>query len=124
VLAASIRHLDHLLCSFALDVELATVPTKVLEEWAAKGFPMPDRNFKYEGEDWSGKAIPYKALKLNRPWDSFDITDELIFGTTGLPHTDSWLSVTIDRQEFNQTRIFSRLPLKPGSSVVSLFRVD
>lgn len=80
VLAASIRHLDHLLCSFALDVELATVPTKVLEEWAARRFPMPDRNFSYKGEGRSGKplnAIPYKALNVNRPWDSFDIAHEL-----------------------------------------------
>src|SRR5437764_7370101 len=34
VLAASIRHLDHLLCSFASSAELATVPGKVLESWA------------------------------------------------------------------------------------------
>jgi len=34
VLAASIRHLDHLLASFALGVELATVPANVLTEWA------------------------------------------------------------------------------------------
>jgi transaldolase len=32
VLAASIRHVDHLLASFALGVELATVPAKVLGE--------------------------------------------------------------------------------------------
>jgi transaldolase len=31
VLAASIRHLDHLLASFILDVELETIPTKVIE---------------------------------------------------------------------------------------------
>jgi transaldolase len=39
VLAASIRSLNHLLCSFARSAELAAVPRKVLEEWAAKGFP-------------------------------------------------------------------------------------
>jgi transaldolase len=39
VLAASIRHVEHLLASFALNAELATVPSKVLEEWAAMGFP-------------------------------------------------------------------------------------
>src|SRR5215471_4033677 len=32
VLAASIRHVEHLLASFALNAELATVPSKVLEE--------------------------------------------------------------------------------------------
>jgi transaldolase len=80
VLAASIRGVNHLLCSFALRAELATVPGKVLQEWAAKGFPMPDRNFSYRGVDASGKplkAIPYKELDLNLPWQSFDIAHEL-----------------------------------------------
>jgi len=33
-LAASIRSVNQLLCSFALNSELVTVPTKVLDEWA------------------------------------------------------------------------------------------
>src|SRR6185437_165972 len=48
VLAASIRTINHLLCSFVLGAELATVPGKVLQEWAAAGFPMPDQDFKYK----------------------------------------------------------------------------
>src|SRR5262249_14387760 len=47
VLAASIRSVSHLLSSFALGAELATVPAKVLEEWAATDFPMPDQDFMY-----------------------------------------------------------------------------
>jgi transaldolase len=80
VLAASIRGINHLLWSFALSAELATVPGKVLDEWAAKGSPMPDQNFSYRGVDASGKplkAIPYKELDLNVPWQSFDIAHEL-----------------------------------------------
>jgi transaldolase len=80
VLAASIRSVSHLLCSFSLGAELVTVPSKVLEEWAATGFPMPDRNFRYRGVDASGKplnAIPYKELDLNLPWESFNIAHEL-----------------------------------------------
>ena len=80
VLAASIRHIDHLLASFALDVELATVPAKVLEEWAAKTFPMPDRDFNYKAVDIGGRslrAIDYKELDLEVPWQSFDIAHEL-----------------------------------------------
>jgi transaldolase len=80
VLAASIRNLNHLLYSFALKAELATVPTKVLEEWAATGFPIPDQDFRYQGLDPSGKplkAIPYKRLDLDLPWQSFDIAHEL-----------------------------------------------
>jgi len=80
VLAASIRHLDHLLGSFALGAELATVPAKVLQEWAANGFPMPQPDFAYAGVDAKGKtlrAIPYKTIDLTAPWDSFDIAHEL-----------------------------------------------
>jgi len=80
VLAASIRHLDHLLASFALDVELVTVPAKVLEKWASSNLPMPDRDFSYKAASASGeplKPIPYKELDLNQSWQSFDITHEL-----------------------------------------------
>jgi transaldolase len=80
VLAASIRHVDHLLCSFALHAELATVPAKVLEEWAAKGTPFPDDNFVYRPRDSKGnhlKPIEYKELDLNAPWESFDLRHEL-----------------------------------------------
>ena len=79
VLAASISGVSHLLYSFALDAELATVPTKVLEQWAAKGFPMPDHDFAYKGVDTSGslRPIPYKELDLNLPWRSFNIAHEL-----------------------------------------------
>ena len=80
VLAASIRHLDHLLASFAMGAGLTTVPAKVLVEWATKDFPMPDEYFSYKPVDASGKpleAIPYKALDLKRPWESFDTAHEL-----------------------------------------------
>jgi transaldolase len=80
VLAASIRTVSHLLCSFALGAELATVPTKILEQWAAMGFPMPDQDFKYKGIDASGmalKPIPYRDRDLDLPWEAFDIAHEL-----------------------------------------------
>ena len=80
VLAASIRHLEHLLASFALKAELATVPAKVLEQWATKSMPLPDQNFVYKAIDASGnplKAIPYKELDLTRPWESFNVEHEL-----------------------------------------------
>jgi transaldolase len=80
VLAASIRSVNQLICSFALSAELATLPTNVLDEWAPTGFPMPDRDFRYRGVDAAGsplKAIPYKELDLNLSWQSFDIAHEL-----------------------------------------------
>jgi transaldolase len=80
VLAASIRSINHLLGSFFLGAELATVPSKVLQEWAAAGFPMPDQNFKYKPVDAKGKPlrpIAYKDLDLNLAWESFDLAHEL-----------------------------------------------
>ncbi len=80
VLAASIRNLDHLLASFALNAELVTVPAKVLGEWAAKDFPLPQPGFTYTGLDSKGnnlKPIRYKELDLSSPWDRFDIAHEL-----------------------------------------------
>jgi transaldolase len=80
VLAASIRNINHLLYSFLLGAELATVPSKALQEWAAAGFPMPDKDFTYKAIDAKGKRlkpIPYKELDLNLPWGSFDLAHEL-----------------------------------------------
>jgi transaldolase len=80
VLAASIRGVNHLLCSFAFDAELATVPGKVLEQWSAARFPLPDRGFSYKGVDAGGKplkTIGYQDLDLERQWGSFDLAHEL-----------------------------------------------
>ena len=80
VLAASIRHLKHLLGSFALDAELVTAPSKVWEEWAAAAFPLSDKNFVYQGTDGAGKQlepIAYKPIDLNQAWESFDIQHDL-----------------------------------------------
>jgi transaldolase len=51
VLAASIRHLKHLLGSFAVKAELVTAPSKVWEDWASSSFPLPDADFVYQGTD-------------------------------------------------------------------------
>jgi transaldolase len=80
VLVASIRNLDHLLCSFALNAELATVPGKVLEAWAAEGTRLPDESFVYRAIGAQGQTlrpIEYKELNLNAPFESFDIRHEL-----------------------------------------------
>jgi len=80
VLAASIRNLDHLLACFALDVELVTVPAMVLGKWAASNFPLPVQDFTYKAVGATGeplKQIPYKALDLSIPWQSFNIAHEL-----------------------------------------------
>jgi transaldolase len=74
VLAASIRSLEHLLYCFALATELVTVPAKILELWASKNCPMPDKRFQYKP---SGKSIPYEELDLEQEWETFDIQHEL-----------------------------------------------
>lgn len=74
VLAASIRSLEHLLYCFQLETELATVPATILEQWANRNFPMPDKQFQYQS---SGKPIPYEELDLEQPWETFDIQHEL-----------------------------------------------
>ena len=80
VLAASIRHLQHLLGVFASKAELVTAPGKVWQEWAASSFTLPGEDFVYQGTDKAGKPlkpIAYKALDLNRSWESFDIRHDL-----------------------------------------------
>ena len=80
VLAASIRHLKHLLGSFASSAELVTAPGKVWEEWAAFSFPIPEADFVYQGTDKTGNAlkpIAYRSIDLNRAWESFDIRHDL-----------------------------------------------
>lgn len=80
ILAASIRTVDHLLAAFAFGADLVTVPTKVLEEWAAKAFPLPRQDFTYSGKTPDGRPLtplPYKSLNLDQPWESFNIAHEL-----------------------------------------------
>ena len=80
VLAASLRGIDHLLYSFALGVELATAPAKVMEQWAASKFRLPDESFRYVPLDKNHnplRPIPHKELDLNAPWESFDLKHEL-----------------------------------------------
>jgi transaldolase len=80
VLAASIRHLEHLLCSFAFGAELATAPLKVWEEWAAAKFTLPTQDFAYKALDKNGnklKPIPYKQMDLTAAWENFNISHDL-----------------------------------------------
>lgn len=80
VLAASIRHLEHLLCSFAFGAELATAPLKVWEQWAAEKFMLPTQEFAYQAFDKNGnklKPIPYKHMDLTAPWENFNSTHDL-----------------------------------------------
>lgn len=74
ILAASIRTLDQLLYCFHRDMDLVTVPARILEEWATKNFPMPGREFSCRS---AGTSIPYQEIDLDRPFEDFAIAHEL-----------------------------------------------
>src|SRR5215510_5045969 len=74
VLAASIRNLQHLLYAFHVGSELATVPDKILEQWAKAGMPLPAADFAYKPV---GAEILYEKLNLEQPWEQFNIEHEL-----------------------------------------------
>lgn len=74
ILSASIRSVEHLLYAIQLDSDLATVPGKILTEWAERGAPLPDANFHYESK---GTPIPYEELDLSQPWEKFDLHHDL-----------------------------------------------
>jgi transaldolase len=80
VLAASLRRIEHLLYAFRLKAELATVPAKILQEWAASQSPLPGESFSYQAVDKNQnplKAIPHQQLDLNASWESFDVKHDL-----------------------------------------------
>lgn len=75
VLTASVRNMNHLLYAIKLGSDIITAPFKILQEWGAKGLPMPGDDFVYHGLDLT--SMPYKELDLSRDWRSFGIAHEL-----------------------------------------------
>ena len=74
VLAASIRNVQQLLYVFHVQSELITVPSRILEQWAKEGMPLPGDDFAYKPV---GTEIPYEELNLEQPWEQFNIEHEL-----------------------------------------------
>ena len=57
----------------------------MLDDWASKGFPLPGNDFTYGGKTADGRPLrplPYKSLRLDQPWEKFDIAHE--FTTKGI----------------------------------------
>lgn len=76
VLAASIRSVEHLLQVIKLDVDIATMPFKVLEEWAINGFSRPSNDLDFN--TLGLKDIPYRlGIGLVGKWQEVDIKHEL-----------------------------------------------
>lgn len=74
ILAASLRNMNHLYACLTAGVDIATVPFKLLHEWAGEGAEM-DSSFEYDADDRT--PIEKKELDLSAPWDSFNIQHDL-----------------------------------------------
>lgn len=77
VLSASVRSIEHFLCSIKLGADIITSPLKILKEWANMGMPIPDENYIYNSDGLS--AIDYKNISLNKDWREYDIKHELTY---------------------------------------------
>jgi len=75
VLTASVRNLNHFLYALKLKSPAITVPFKVFQEWAQKGFQIPTLAFVYDVP--SLLEIPYQQLPLDNEWSSYNIKHEL-----------------------------------------------
>lgn len=75
VLAASIRHLDHLLAVLQLPTDIATVPFAVVQEWKQTGLSLPAAGFAYRPAGL--KSIIYETLDLQANWKTFNVEHEL-----------------------------------------------
>lgn len=75
VLTASVRTLDHLLFALKLGSDIITVPFGILKAWGEQGMPVPGPDYRYPAG--SLKPIQYKNLRLDLPWQEYDIRHQL-----------------------------------------------
>ena len=74
LLAASIRSLEHLVHCLSIDVDMITVPSSILSQWAIANFPVVGPPIMHA---WAGDSIPYETLDLEQPWELFDLSHAL-----------------------------------------------
>ena len=75
VLAASIRNMDHFMCSIAMSADIITAPFKILKEWAEKGLQIPGPDYIYPKGNL--QEILYQEIALNKPWQEYNISHEM-----------------------------------------------
>lgn len=75
VLSASVRTMDHFLCSLAYGADIITAPAKVLLAWAEAGKPIPGPKYGYNAKGLA--PIPAEALSLDNNWRDYDIRHPL-----------------------------------------------
>lgn len=71
VLAASIRNMDHFYCSIFLNVDIMTVPLKLIQEWVHDEKWMPDEHYRYNAPGL--KSILYQDTPL-KEFTAYDIS--------------------------------------------------
>ena len=74
LLAASIRSLEHLVHCLSIDVDMVTVPSSILSQWAIANFSVVGPPIMHT---WTGDLIPYETVDLEQPWESFDLSHAL-----------------------------------------------
>lgn len=74
ILTASVRNLDHFLYALQLGSDIITAPFKVLKEWKEKNLPLGE-DFIYQS---NLKEVEYKGIDLNKNWQEFNISHELV----------------------------------------------
>ena len=75
VLSASVRTMDHFLCSLAYGADIITAPAKVLLAWAEAGKPIPGPKYGYNAKGLA--PIPAETLSLDNNWRDYDIRHPL-----------------------------------------------
>ncbi|MBL7058775.1 transaldolase [Patescibacteria group bacterium] len=74
VLAASIRHLDHLLACLSFKTDIVTAPLNTYAQWVEAKKVLPEKEFDYNNEL---TRIDYKEIDLNKNWQDFNIEHDL-----------------------------------------------
>lgn len=75
VLTASVRNMDHFLYALKLGSHIITSPFEILKEWAERGLPLPDADYKYGRQDLKG--IAYEEIDLTKNWQDYNLRHDL-----------------------------------------------
>ena len=75
VLTASVRSLDHLLYALKLGSDIITAPFEILKAWGERGLTIPGEEYRYDAKALT--PIPYRELDLGKPWQDYDIRQDL-----------------------------------------------
>ncbi len=75
VLTASVRTMEHFLAALALRSDIITAPYEILKSWSDQGMPAPGPEYRYTPQKL--RPIPYRRIRLDRPWEQYHIRHDL-----------------------------------------------